>query len=67
MLLPGMGEDIEITCPWCGEQLSLWIDRETTGSFVQDCDVCCRPWQVHAHWEPEEDGGARCEAWVERA
>ncbi len=61
-----MGEEIEVMCPWCGEALSLWIDRETTGSFVQDCDVCCRPWQVQVSWEPEEDGGARCEAWVGR-
>jgi len=61
-----MGEDIDVTCPWCGEALSLWIDRETTGSFVQDCDVCCRPWEVHVSWEPDEDGGARCEAWVGR-
>lgn len=61
-----MGEEVDVTCPWCGETLPLWIDRELEGSFVQDCDVCCRPWQVYVTWEPDEDGGARCDAWVDR-
>jgi hypothetical protein len=35
-----------VSCPYCSETLDLHIDPETTGSFVQDCDVCCRPWNV---------------------
>lgn len=41
-----MTDTIDVQCPWCFEVLELWIDPETEGSFVQDCDVCCRPWQV---------------------
>jgi prolyl-tRNA synthetase len=42
-----MDDTVEVSCPWCGEQQELWVDPATTGQMVQDCDVCCRPWQVH--------------------
>lgn len=38
-------EDYEFECPYCGEGLSVHIDR-TAGrrqSFTQDCEVCCQP------------------------
>lgn len=41
-----MNDTVELACPWCFELQELWVDPETEGSFVQDCDVCCRPWQV---------------------
>lgn len=41
----------EVTCPFCGEpaELSVDVDEGEPGDyeFVQDCDVCCRPWAVH--------------------
>ncbi|MBI3447728.1 MAG: CPXCG motif-containing cysteine-rich protein [Acidobacteria bacterium] len=35
-------------CPYCGEEVDLDIDDGggTRQSYVQDCPVCCRPWQV---------------------
>mgnify|MGYP001333989598 CR=1 FL=1 len=43
-----MGQDVaSVTCPYCFEVVELYVDPETEGSFVQDCDVCCRPWSVH--------------------
>lgn len=48
-----MGETVPVTCPWCYEQLDLWVDVDIEGSMVQDCDVCCRPWQVHVSRDPE--------------
>lgn len=47
-------DTLEVTCPWCFEAVELWVDPETEGAFVQDCDVCCRPWQVWA--SRDEDG-----------
>lgn len=44
-----MSDTPEVQCPWCFELLELYLDPETEGSFVQDCDVCCRPWQVTVH------------------
>jgi len=43
-----MTDPISLNCPYCGEQIELDID-ESSGNrqaFVQDCPVCCRPWQV---------------------
>lgn len=44
-----------VTCPYCGETLELYIEPETRGTFVQDCEVCCNPWLVRV----EVDGDDR--------
>lgn len=44
-----MDDAREVSCPWCFETIELFVDPDTEGSFVQDCDVCCRPWQVYVH------------------
>jgi hypothetical protein len=37
----------EAVCPYCGELVSLWLeDVGDDQSYVEDCPVCCRPWQV---------------------
>ena len=36
-----------ITCPYCGEEVEIYIERDTRGDLVQDCEVCCNPWQLH--------------------
>jgi hypothetical protein len=46
-------DTVEVRCPYCYEALELWVDPDTRGSFVQDCDVCCRPWQVYVERDPE--------------
>ena len=37
-------------CPYCGESVEVLLDRSggTRQTFVEDCPICCRPWQVHA-------------------
>jgi hypothetical protein len=40
------GDSATVTCPYCFEPVELYVDPETEGTFVQDCDVCCRPWSV---------------------
>lgn len=35
-----------IICPYCFEELEVYIDPETEGELVRDCDVCCRPWTL---------------------
>ena len=38
----------DITCPYCGEPFTLWVD-ETAGRsqrYVEDCAVCCQPIDV---------------------
>lgn len=41
-----MDDEAWVSCPYCDEQQLLVVDPGTQGSFIQDCDVCCRPWQV---------------------
>ena len=38
-----MSDSTEVQCPWCWERVTLYIDPETQGEFVEDCEVCCRP------------------------
>jgi hypothetical protein len=48
-------EDLfEVTCPYCGEDVTIRVEPDVRGAFVQDCEVCCNPWlvQVTRH----EDG-----------
>ena len=37
-----------VRCPYCRERVELYVDPDTQGAFVEDCEVCCRPWQVTA-------------------
>ena len=30
----------------CGEALTIYVEPDVRGSFVQDCEVCCNPWRV---------------------
>ena len=43
-----MTEPLELYCPYCGESVDLDIDEGggSRQSYVEDCSVCCRPWQV---------------------
>lgn len=35
-----------VTCPYCGEDIEIYIEPDVRGSYVQDCEVCCNPWTV---------------------
>jgi len=39
----------EVECPYCGETVEIVIDKAggATQDYVEDCEVCCQPWQVH--------------------
>ncbi|MGV3516077.1 CPXCG motif-containing cysteine-rich protein [Luteitalea sp.] len=40
--------DIESSCPYCGESITLSVDV-TAGrrqTYVEDCWVCCRPMDI---------------------
>ena len=43
-----MAEPIPLSCPYCGEPVELDFDETggTRQAFVQDCPICCQPWQV---------------------
>jgi len=41
-----MDDSFTVTCPYCGEDIELYVETDVGGTFVQDCEVCCNPWRV---------------------
>jgi hypothetical protein len=38
---------LTVTCPYCGEPGELLVEEiDGVQEYVEDCAVCCRPWQV---------------------
>ena len=64
VLIPG-----SFACAGCGEINETLVDpsQGARQSYVEDCQVCCRPWDVRVTYDengfaavtvdPEDDGG----------
>lgn len=54
------GEPIPLSCPYCGEEVELTVDEfgGARQSYVEDCPVCCQPWQVDVTRDAEGEWGA---------
>jgi hypothetical protein len=48
-------------CPYCGEPVEILLDAGggDVQEYVEDCEVCCRPWRVRVRYA--RDGGASVE------
>lgn len=45
----------EFLCPFCGEAISVLLDLSIKNqTFVEDCEVCCRPMEITYACEGEE-------------
>jgi len=40
-------DDAQVRCPYCSEVVVLEVDPEDRGAMIEDCQVCCRPWEVY--------------------
>ena len=49
-----MDTEFTVTCPYCGEELEIYLEPDVRGTLVQDCEVCCNPWQVRVTREGDE-------------
>jgi cysteine-rich CPXCG protein len=51
-----------VTCPYCGEPSLIALDPGSgeTQDYVEDCPVCCQPWQLHVQYG--RDGTAQVRA-----
>ena len=49
-----MNDQFAVTCPYCGEDVEIYVEPDVTGSFIQDCEVCCNPWRVRVVREDRE-------------
>ncbi len=54
-----------VRCPYCGEINDIALDPGSGSEqeYVEDCQVCCRPWRVAVRYLP--DGSADVSAEVE--
>jgi hypothetical protein len=58
MAPPGLApeEFVAVRCPYCGERLQTRVDLTADEpSYVEDCEVCCRP--IEFHIERDNGGG----------
>ena len=49
-----MDDQFLVECPYCGEQVEIYLEPDVKGSFVQDCEVCCNPWRVSVSRDGED-------------
>ena len=41
-----MGEQFDVMCPYCGQEVSIYLEPDVIGVLVQDCEICCNPWRI---------------------
>jgi hypothetical protein len=41
-------------CPHCWEEISMLLDPSVTTAYIEDCEVCCNPIDVHFGFENGE-------------
>ena len=41
-----------VICPHCGEEVEITLDPGSGEEqhYVEDCEICCQPWQVTVHY-----------------
>ncbi len=50
-----MLEEYVFTCPYCWQPISMLLDLSVEEqTYVEDCEVCCRPIRVHYAVDDEE-------------
>jgi hypothetical protein len=49
-----MADEFIVTCPYCGEDVEIYVEPDTRGTLVQDCEVCCNPWRLHVSGRGED-------------
>ncbi|MGH7497345.1 MAG: CPXCG motif-containing cysteine-rich protein [Gemmatimonadales bacterium] len=47
--------DSEVQCPYCGELVEIVLDPGggMVQEYVEDCQVCCRPWRVLVNYQAD--------------
>jgi transcription elongation factor Elf1 len=44
-----------VNCPFCGENITILLDLSAgSQSYIEDCQVCCRPMQISFAAEDDE-------------
>jgi hypothetical protein len=47
-------DESDVRCPYCDEQVRLILDAGggDVQQYVEDCSVCCNPWDVVVWFHP---------------
>jgi hypothetical protein len=55
--------EAEVRCPYCGEINEITLDPGSGSEqdYVEDCQVCCRPWRVAVHYDPQGEADVTVE------
>ncbi|MFC1740633.1 CPXCG motif-containing cysteine-rich protein [Pseudomonadota bacterium] len=57
-------QEVAIQCPYCGEHITVVADASEAGqSYIEDCEVCCRPITLKLSISATEE--ISIEAWAE--
>mgnify|MGYP001473358680 CR=1 FL=1 len=45
--------EADVSCPYCGEVVTISLDPGSgdVQEYVEDCQVCCRPWRVQVRFD----------------
>jgi len=47
-------EPVSISCPYCGETIEILVDPSVESqSYIEDCQVCCRPMNMSVTMDDE--------------
>jgi cysteine-rich CPXCG protein len=49
-----MPDQFLVSCPYCGEEIEIYLEPDLTGRVIQDCEVCCNPWQLRISGNGDE-------------
>ena len=47
-------DEFTVICPYCGEQLEIYVEPDVRGVLIQDCEVCCNPGRVRVSGRGDE-------------
>jgi cysteine-rich CPXCG protein len=49
-----LSDQFFVTCPYCGEEVEIYLEPDVGGTLVQDCEVCCNPWRLRVYGSGED-------------
>jgi hypothetical protein len=49
-----MNDRFLVTCPYCGEEIEIYLESDVGETLVQDCEVCCHPWRLRVVSDQDE-------------
>ena len=57
-------DEATVWCPYCGEpnEIALDVGSGAHQSYVEDCQVCCQPWQVTVRFTADGAAGVTVRA-----